>query len=238
MALFLTFLSGLFFLVGAFIYKLAINKENFSVFSLACSFVVLVGLVIFDLIPELWEMKEVSSFLFILSGLLLLLFLDKLIPHHHHEHKEVHDDKSEHDNHLIHISRVTVLALLLHNVIEAMGLYSVTQSNIKSGVAYLLAIGLHNVPLGFQIYGLSKTWQNKVLIGSLVFSGLLGGLIFCIFGEMTIFWQSAILSITVGMIIYILVFELMKEVWHARMKKEVFYGIMVGVVLLLIINII
>ncbi len=238
MPLVLTFLSGLFFLVGIIIYKKVENKTKFSNISIACAAIVLLGLIGFDLIPEILEKENISFFVFTIIGLGALIFIDKLIPHHNHEHHENDEEEKEHQEHLVHINTITLIALLLHNMIEGMGLYSVTLNDLKNGVIMLLGIGLHNLPFGFQIASLNKNKQNIVLLLLLVLSGFLGGILFSINGTMNEFVETAILSLTLGMLLQILIFELLKEVWQNRKRKETIYGIIIGILIVVIINLI
>ena len=218
MALLLTFFSGLFFLVGIIIYNFVKNKTLFTRLSLSCASVVIIGLITFDLIPELIE-------------------VDKLVPHHEHNHHENDEEKEDHKNHIEHISTITIIALLLHNIIEGMALYGVATTDLKSGILMLTGIGLHNLPFGFQISATKKNNKNKMLITLLVLSGGIGGLIFLIFGNLSPILEGIIIALTLGMLLHILFFELLKEVYEEIHKKETIYGIIIGIILLVVINI-
>lgn len=238
MALLLTFCSGLFFLVGIIAYHFASHKKEIAVASIATAAVVIIGLIVGDLVPELIEINKWWVILFVLLGLIILMMMDKLIPHHHHDHHENDEEESEHQGHLKHIGIITILALLLHNIIEGMALYSVAVTNLKSGVLMLLGIGLHNLPFGFQIATYSKDKKSIFLIVLLVLSGFVGGLLFSIFGEFNATFEGIIIGITLGMILHILIFELLKEVLSNIKKKETIYGIIIGIILLIMINLI
>ena len=160
MALLLTLFSGLFFLVGIIIYKYSNNKLMLTHASIACAGVVIIGLVCFDLLPEVIESGKWWMSLFIILGFVILFILDKLVPHHEHEHHEDDEEKIDHVLHMEHISTVTITALLLHNMIEGMALYGVASNNIKSGLLMLFGIGLHNLPFGFQIGSFGKNIEN------------------------------------------------------------------------------
>lgn len=238
MALLLTLLSGLFFLVGIFVYRFVKDKTRFANFSLGCALVVIFGLMIFDIIPELLEIKKWWLIIFVIIGLLFLLLADKFVPHHEHNHKENDDEKKEHQEHLIHISTVTLIALLLHNLIEGMALYGVANNNLKDGILMLLGIGLHNIPFGFQIASMNKFKNHPLLITLLVISGFVGGLIFSVFGEINIIVEGIIIAMTLGMLLHIFLFELLKEVWENKNKLETILGIFIGIIILIGINII
>lgn len=238
MAMFLTFMSGLFFLLGIIIYRNTKHQKQLTVASMSCAAVVIIGLILTDLLPEALEIGKWWIFLFVILGLVLLFLLDKIVPHHHHNHCENDEDGLEHQNHLEHIGIITILALLLHNVTEGMALYGVATNSLKNGLLMLLGVGLHNLPFGFQIANYNKDKKNTWLIVLLVLSGGLGGIIFYLFGQMNEYLEGVIIAITIGMLLHILLFELLNEVKENIKKKETIYGIIIGIILLIVINLI
>lgn len=238
MALMLTFISGLFFLVGIIIYKLTKKKNELTIISMSCAAIVIIGLILFDLIPELLELNIWWIFLFVLLGLGILVVVDKFVPHHEHDHHENDEALKEHQDHLNHISVITMFALFLHNIVEGMALYSVSCNDLKSGVLMLMGIGLHNLPFGFQIGSYGNNKKKTILIILLVLSGFMGGLFFSIFGSLNEVVEGIIIALTLGMLLHLFIFELLKEVLTNIKKKESIYGIIIGIILLIIINLI
>ena len=186
-ALLLTFLSGLFYLVGIIIYKFVKHKNELTVAAISCAAVVIIGLIVFDLAPELIEQDNAWLFVFVILGFVLLFLIDKLIPHHHHKHHDHDEATKEHKDRLEHVSTITILALSMHNLIEGMALYSISLESIRSGTLMLIGVGLHNLPFG---------------------------------------------------LLHILLFELFKEIRENIRQKATIYGIIIGVILLIIINLI
>ena len=238
MALLLTLISGLFFLIGIIVYKFIKHKKELTIGAMACALIVILGLICFDLVPELLEIKKWYLILCVVIGLLFLLLIDKLIPHHHHEHKENDESTKEHQGHLEHISIITILALSLHNLVESMALFSVANANLASGALMCLGIGLHNLPFGFQIARSGESASKRVATIFLALSGLIGGIIVYAFGSISEFVTSIIISLTLGMLLYILIFELLKEVWSNIKKKSTICGIIIGITILMLINLI
>lgn len=231
----LTILTGISFLIGIVILRNNKSKEKTSNFTIALAFIVLGGLLLFDLLPEIYEAKNILLLIPVILGFLILIILDKFIPHHHHEHKENHCDKHDHDLHLNHISVVTIIALAIHNMIEGLTLYSITLSSIKSGILMMIGVSLHNIPLGFQIGNSLKNQKySKLLVFLLCISSFLGALIFMIFGSLNETIISVLLSITFGMLLYILVFELFSELKNHFNNKETIYGLLLGLVITII----
>ena len=146
-----TLLIGLFFLIGIIFLRKNSHKEQLEIFTISLASIVLLGLLLFDLLPELMEANNYLLILPALLGFIILILLDKLIPHHHHEHTDNKCDRKDHEEHLNHIGIVTIIALSIHNMIEGLTLYNITVNNLKSGFLMMIAIALHNIPLGFQI---------------------------------------------------------------------------------------
>ncbi len=235
MGLVLCLLTGLFFLIGILLLNKTKNKDNISLFTTSLAFVVMLGLLVFDLLPEIIESKNIYLIIPLLIGFGLLVFLDKLIPHHNHHHKEVHDDQKDHMEHLNHIGTITIIALIIHNLLEGLTLYSLTLNSITSGILMMISISLHNIPLGLQIGNSLKIKKNNILLLILlVLSSLIGALIVIIYGNLSNNIASILLSLTFGMLLYILIFELFREIKTSFKKKSCIYGIIVGVVVLII----
>ena len=234
LGLIFTTLTGLFFLIGILALRKAKNKESLSLFTISLAFVVMLGLLLFDLLPEIIETHKIYLIIPVCLGFFILIFLDKLIPHHHHEHTEKHCDKNDHDLHLNHIGIITILALAIHNMLEGLTLYSITLNSIKFGLLMMVSISFHNIPLGFQIgNSLENKKYSKLLILFLCLSSLVGSLIIIIFGNLNKAVIDILLSLTFGMLLYILIFELFNEIKSSFRKKMTLYGIMIGIVILL-----
>lgn len=236
-ALLLTLISGLFFLIGIVVYKKSKNKIQLTNISIACAMIVMLGLIIFDLLPELIEIGKWWLILFVILGLSTLLILDIFIPHHNHEHHDNDEETKDHKEHIAHIGAITIIALLLHNLVEGIALYSLGINDLKSGILMCIGISLHNLPFGFQIASFSEK-RNYILITLLVLSGFFGGLFVFLFGTISELVLGIIIAITLGMILHIFFFELLKEVIVNIKKKETIYGIIIGIVILILISII
>lgn len=237
--LILTLISGLFFLIGIIILNKCNNKESISLFTISLAFIVMLGLVLFDLLPELIETKNLYLIIPVVGGIFLLYCLDKLIPHHNHHHKNKCDNHVEHEKHLNHIGIITIIALALHNMIEGIALYNVSANSLKSGLLMMISVGCHNIPLGFQIGNvLTNDKKSKMFVIVLVFSAVLGALLMISFGSISELIINIILAISLGMILYIMIFELLREVYYQLAKNEVLYGIIVGIVIILLTSLI
>lgn len=238
----LTLTAGLFFLIGGLISSKVSNKDKLNNFSIALAFIIMLSLVLFDLFPENLELLEEYSTisktiiigLFIIVGLLILKILDIFIPDHHHEHHDNEKNKKEHISHIHHIEKLTVVSLILHNIIEGFAIFGMANNSLKIGLLTSISVALHNIPLGTHIFSSLDIKNNKLLILNLTLSSLFGGLIFLIIGEISNLILAIITSITLGMILYISIWELLPELLVNRKKAETIIGMLIGLMLLVI----
>lgn len=236
----LTLIAGLFFLLGGLISKKFKNKEVLNHFSIALAFIIMLNLIFTDLIPESLELLEAyktSSRIFmiisfIILGILILKILDFFIPDHHHEHHEEEKNIKEHISHEKHIGTLTVISLILHNVLEGFAIFGLSLNDFKLGLMICISVALHNIPLGTHIFSSLSLNKNKGLISILTLSSLIGGIIFLIVGEISNLLLAIITCITLGMLIYIEIFELLPEMLHSIKKKETIIGLIVGLIIL------
>ena len=247
-SLLLTLLVGMFFLLGISITKLTQKKKELTLFAIGMSFIVMMGMIFFDIIPEIKEhvifYSRMKNFIYIVVlpclGMGLLKLLDHFVPHHHHEHQEHEKNIVEHNEHLFHIGFITSMSLILHNIIEGMSIYATSITDFKTGVMMALAVSLHNIPLGVEIaIGMESTnTKRKTKYISMVIlsiSSFIGAFfLFLLKQEISKNVLSALLCITFGMILYIALFELLKEIWMNRKSKPIYYGIGIGLIIILL----
>lgn len=245
MSLLLTLLVGVFFLIGIIIPRFIKRKKELTLFATGLSFTVMLGMILFDIIPEIGEIlvnypnqqKWGIIIGFTLLGIVILKGLDMLIPHHHHDHQEHEKNKKEHNDHLFHIGLVTSLSLMLHNIIEGISIYATGLTNLKAGFMMALAVSLHNIPLGMEVSIGLESSKNKqkmkwISILLLTLSSFLGSLILFLFHvEMSMTVEASLLCTTFGMLLYIALLELLKEIWTYRKDKMTYIGIGFGILL-------
>ena len=247
-ALLVTLIAGLFFLVGLVITRVAKNKDKLFNFSISLAFVIMLGLIIFDLVPELFENIEtyangIKVLIFVGSiavGFGLLKGLDLIVPHHHHDHFEGETNTEEHNSNLYHIGLVTCIALVLHNIIEGSAIYINSLISIKIGVLMALGVGLHNIPLGMEIcttLNLSekKWYQNVPPVLAIVLSTTLGGVTaYYLNINSNPLVMASLIGVTIGMAAYLVVFELFKEVKRNFGDIPSMLGILCGTIIVVI----
>lgn len=228
MALLVTMLLSLFFIIGIFIPKFFKAKEQLGQASIAIALVVMFYLIIFDLGPEILEIfpLDVKNILiiliFVVLGIVFLKILDLFIPEHTHNHKEVNDDNEEHNGHLFHIGFITSIALIVHNMLEGMSIYAISLNDIKTGLIMAISVGLHNLPLGTEISISTSLEERKkgrknIIIFLLIISNFIGALLLSLFNtDLNSVLEGILLCITLGMLLYIVIFELLREVFKSK----------------------
>jgi ZIP family zinc transporter len=246
----LTFVVGLFIFIGSLFATKFKNNKRFTDFSISLAFGVILALVLFELLPEVYEILsgELNIFktilciiIIVLIGIFILKILDSFIPEHQHEyhHEHKHKDDKCHNEHLNHIGIMSSLAIILHNIIEGMSLSIVSSTSITSGVLMCIGIGLHNIPMGLVIattlYNSNYSKKDTFMISLIVsLSTFVGGFIMFILGSVAPLIEGILLGITLGMLIYILIFELFHQIYHIKNKKICNIGISFGVILLIL----
>jgi len=240
-----TFVLGLFILLGAIISLTIRKRDKIIDFSIGLACGVIVTLIITDLIPEIIEglgLKNIYLFIiFVIIGFFLLKILDNFIPDHH-DNKMT---KKEAEENLIHIGIITSITLVLHNIIEGMAVYTSCLSDASLGVALTIGVGFHNIPLGMVIassfYSNNKDISKRVIsIGVVSISTFIGGFIMYLFDIVALneIILGILLSITMGMLLFIVIDELLPRIRNTKEKKTSYSGILVGVILLFISSLI
>lgn len=238
----ITLLLGIFVLIGALAAFLASKKGQITDFSLGLAFSVIIMLIILDLVPDIIEhlgLKYIWLFLiFTFLGYAILRVLDHFIPDHHEHHKM---SKKESNNNLAHIGVISSVALIIHNIVEGMAVYSTVLSDVSTGLMLTIGIGFHNLPLGMVIattfyQGNQKSMKIWLSIGGVALSTLLGGILSLFLNSrMVPEWVlGSLLSLTLGMLVFILLSELWPRLSQSKFKKERNLGIGLGVIIMLI----
>lgn len=228
MTLLITFLLGLFFLVGIGIIKVSKNSEFFKQLSVAMAFGAMLILMVFDLIPEMIEdcsgEKWYVPVIFIIGGIGLLKILDIFIPDH-----GSHEDESRG---MIHIGLISAFAIILHNIIEGMAVYGIALQSIRQGITLAFGVGLHNIPMGMLIYSTLKNedrLKKHIALGLSISSTFIGGVIMALLeGYMDKYIIGVLVCITLGMIAYIMFFELLQHMLKTGKVKICIPGILIG----------
>ena len=226
--MFITFLFGLTVLLGTVIILLFKRKKKISELSISIAFSVLFCLIFLEVIPHTLEhINYFEMIVYALIGFILLKLLDLFIPNHEH---------SNHKEHVFHIGLMSSIALIIHNLIEGMILYSTLNKNFNLGILLGIGIGLHNIPLGMVIGSTlkdAKYNKTKIIMISFIISlsTFIGGFILFLIGEISEYFIGMMFAITLGMLIYIVFFELLEHLKHQDKKNNII-GFVIGALII------
>ncbi len=226
-SLIITFVLGLFFIAGALVVKIVKDKERLEDFSVAAALGALVFISVCDIVPEIFEIwsgtKLFLAGLFVLIGVGVLMGLDHFVPDH---------DSDELEENMVHIGVMTVMALSLHNIVEGMSVYSISATSLSGGISLAVGIGLHNIPMGMLIYSTldkEKVLKKRIVLSCAAFSTFVGGLLMYLLGEfMNESIECALICVALGMVIYIVFFELLPGIIHAKKWARSTVGFIIG----------
>ena len=109
-----------------------------------------------------------------------------------------------------------------------------TLNDFQMGLMICISVALHNIPLGTTIFSSIDIKKNKLLVLSLTLSSFVGGFIFLLIGEISSLVLAIISIITLGMLIYILIMELLPELIGNIKKKETILGLITGIIIIIL----
>lgn len=229
MILFITFLLGLFFAAGAVAAGLSANTRKIEEISISVAAGAMSALAAADIIPEiLHEMGGgagiIKAVLFTAAGIVFLRLLDRFVPEHHG------DEKSP--GAMIHIGIISALAIMLHNIIEGMAVYELGADSLRQGIIFAIGVGLHNIPMGMLVYSTLKDEtriKKYTVLFAVMISTFAGGVIMAALGGCMSHTLIELLTcVTLGMIIYIIAFELVPYMAAHRNYRVYAAGIAAG----------
>lgn len=253
MGIVITFALGIFLLLGAVVVKLAKHTKRIEQLSIAIAFGTMAMLAAIELIPEIIETFHNSGWFwwglaiaFVITGVAVLKLLDHFIPNHDHGHSHDHDhiqtqEQAEEEptgENIIHIGIISAVAIILHNIVEGMAVYSITSESVKVGILVGLGVGLHNIPMGMLVYSTLKeeTRRKRFLImGMAAVSTLLGGILMALISPVlneTVI--GYLICLALGMLIYIIFYELLPHLFHCKNRWLSVAGTLLGVLIILI----
>lgn len=251
MGLLITFVLGIFVLIGAAIAGFAKNEHRVSELSVAVALGAIVMLLALDLVPETFEGIEHIGWLLtvvaVVLGFAALAAPDRFLPdsghgkhggHGHAEGDEGHDHAhapvvSGHPHgSALHVSVAVVIALTVHNIIEGMSVYGVATQSATAALLLAFGIGIHNMPMGMIIYSGVRGQSLGRRVGILAVAALstfVGGLVmFAIGSAADDHIVHFMIALTVGLLLYIVLCELAPHALRTDNAKLTIAGLLVG----------
>lgn len=212
-------------------------KDSDKIICMALAFAsgIMFSVSINSLIPESYDLlKEnlntnkviILMILFFLIGVLLTSFIDKIF-------KKI-------DNKLYKIGIINMFALMIHNIPEGILTFSTTTTNISLGLTLALSIMFHNIPEGLSIsipiYYSTNSRKKAVLYTAISgFSEVLGAILtyLFLFKYINNYFIGIVLSLTTGIMIYISMFELLKNSFEYKKKRISYLFFLIGFIFMI-----
>lgn len=241
MGLLITFVLGIFVLLGAAIAGFAKNEHRVSELSVSVALGAIVMLLVLDLLPETFEGVEhigwVLTLVAVIVGFAVLTLLDRFLPdssmaHHDGEaHGHAHGLGQPHGS-ALHMSVAVVIALTVHNIIEGMSVYGVATQSVTAAFLLAFGIGIHNMPMGMIIYSGVRDQslgRRIVILAIAALSTFLGGLVMFMLGTaVDDHIVHFMIALTVGLLLYIVICELVPHAIRTDNAKLTIAGLLVG----------
>lgn len=238
MGILITFILGIFILLGVVVVRLAKGSRLIEQLSISIALGTMCSLVGIELIPDVLETftgkQLIPAGIAVVIGIAVLKLLDTFIPDHEHGHNE----EEQTQENVIHIGIISAVAIVLHNIVEGMAVYNLTGESLKVGILMAFGVGLHNIPMGMLIYStLQRDSRRKQIIilgaaaGSTFFGGLLMAWISPVLNEFVI---GILVCLALGMLLYIIIFELLPHLIHSSRKWLSVLGTVIGIAIILI----
>jgi ZIP family zinc transporter len=227
----LTLIAGLSTAIGSWLtFFTHRSNRSFLSYSLGLAAGVLLFVSFADIFPESQSLFSETlgaknSFFWWLvtffSGVIIMLVLDWIAPHHEHNPAEghIHEHTNGDPSSLTHLKRVGILiaiAVSLHNVPEGIAIFTVGIAHINVAIPILFAIILHNIPIGMSISApiYQATGKKGVAFLVSILTGMaspLGAVLAWIFllPSWTPLLQAIVLGAVSGTMIYIALIELL-----------------------------
>ncbi len=171
-----------------------------------------------------------------LTGLLLVLMMDRLIPNPHQSlDAQDPDFAKKNDAYLKRIGVMTAVAITAHNFPEGLATFFATLESPKLGAPLAIAIAIHNIPEGISIAApIYYATRDK---GLTVFACFLSGLaepLGAVIGYLVLkpFLSPMVFGVVFGLIAGVMVFLALDELLPAAKRysdgHETVYGLIAG----------
>lgn len=226
----LSLLAGLSTLLGLLVIFLKNKNDNIIAFSLSFAAGVMICVSFTDLIPESINVLKdkfqnfplfIIILIFIVLGMLLSIFIDKLFP--------------SKENKLYQVGVISMIAIILHNIPEGIITFLTANTKITLGLTIAIAIALHNIPEGISIaVPIYYSTNNKKLTFFYVFLSAIsepfGALLAYSFlsPHLNNLTLGFLFSLTAGIMLHISFYELLPTSMSYNNKKITYVSFILG----------
>lgn len=237
-ALALSTIAGFSTLLGAlFIYIKPKNIKDHQIvsFALSLSLIIMIGISLFDLLPESLKLISFSNKPIYILIIIPLFIISYLII------KALNKLLNKYENNLYKLGLISIFTLVMHNFPEGILTFLSSTISYSLGIKLSIAIAIHNIPEGLAIAVpiYYSTGSRKKAIAYAFLSGLaepLGAICaYLLFKDIiTPLLIGFILIIVSGLMITLAVEQMLPEATKKGDSKEVNLGFFIGGIILLL----
>jgi len=225
-------------IIGSFIGVIKSPSKVLVYNMLSFSAGVMIAISFLELIPESLRLSSTwITVLGILIGSIIMLVIDKLIPHFH-----ISNNPKGQKSNLSRTSTYLLVGIFLHNFPEGMAIGFGSISGVKSGLIIALAIAVHNIPEGIctsaPYYYCVKNRLRAFLVSSSTALPILLGFIFSHYLFQSISEQTIGLigAITAGIMIHISAEELIPSSCCKLTNHTTIFSFTLGVIFVILLG--
>ena len=236
-ALILSSFAGFATCLGAllvFLKKSRINN-SFITFCLTLSITILIGISLFDLLPEgFLKLRSYYEISYIILTIIFCFTLSFIVM------KIINQKLAHIDDSLYKVGLISMIILILHNLPEGLITFLSTIYNQKLGIRLSIAIALHNIPEGITIAmpiyyatgSRGKAFKLAFLSG---LSEPLGGIISYVLLKNII--NDKILGVILILVAFLMINLAIEEIFpkiDKSYKKSILKGFIIGTIIILL----
>ena len=222
-------------MIGSLIIYYKRLNNNYLSISLSFSMIIMIGISLFDLIPNaypiIYNKYKIFSFIIVIILLIIGYIIIKIISSINEEEK----------GSLYKLGVISMIILIIHNVPEGIITFLTTYYDIKIGLKLAIAIMMHNIPEGIliamPIYYATRSKSKAItrtLIASL--SEPIGGIIAYILLKriITVYSISILMVIVAGLMMSLAIEEIVPNINKYYNKKSIIIGIILGLLVIIV----
>lgn len=203
---------------------------------------VLLGLVAFGLLPEIFENVEKSGIsatipmLALVIGFLVFHIIEKTILIHHSQE----DDYGSHDHHHPNVGMASAAALIVHSFLDGVGIGLAFQVNTQVGIAVTIAVLAHDFTDGINTVSLmllhKNTPQRAIIFLLLDAVAPILGAVSTLFFEVSDFGLLLYLGAFAGFLLYICASEILPEAHSKHSSYKTILLTILGVAVMFVVS--
>lgn len=187
------------------------------------------------ILPEMMDISHWSLYGFLGGFVGLYIFEELFSPHRHdhHHHDHTHEDPHEH---IDHVARISVIALVIHTLFDGVGIGASWSLNAVLGIEILGSVLLHQIPVSLSLASVLQetSLARKSQILTLIPFILAAPLGFILSEILTTFFAPDIIALATaiagGTLLYIASVEIL-PILHAQLSRKSKYLSIVGVLM-------